>query len=65
MSDFLLFTLGYFIGIGFSLIMFRPMHNWQEGYDTAKEFYRDWRRGFDDGYKAGWERALTQKGALE
>lgn len=60
MSDFLLFVLGYITGIGFSLIMFRPMKNWSEGYGTAKEFYGNWRKGFDDGYKAGWERALVQ-----
>ena len=61
MSGFLLLLVGYISGIGFSLIMFRPMQNWMDGYDTAKQFYGDWHRGFDDGYKAGWERALVLK----
>lgn len=32
--------------------MFQPMKEWQEGYNTAKEHYSNWNKGFDDGYKS-------------
>ena len=52
MDNFLLFMFAYFIGVGLSAIIFRPMRNWQDGYSTAKEHYGDWSRGFNEGYTA-------------
>lgn len=52
MVNLLLFMFAYFIGVGSSAYVFHPMRNWQEGYNTAKEYYRDWDRGFNDGFKS-------------
>lgn len=73
---YIIFLVGYAIGIVVAIILVRPMKNWQEGYDSAKEMYSDWDNGFDTGfsaarehftdyslgYKAGWEaKELTYK----
>lgn len=73
---YIIFLAGYAIGVVVAIILMRPMKNWQEGYDSAKEMYSDWNKGFDQGfeaarnhftdyslgYKAGWEaRELTYK----
>lgn len=50
MTNILVFMLAYFIGVGVSVYVFRPMSNWMDGYNTAKEHYGDWDRGFDKGY---------------
>lgn len=52
MDNFLLCMLTYCIGVCFSAYVFHPIRNWQEGYNTAKEHYGDWNRGFDEGYTA-------------
>lgn len=55
MTDFLLLMLVYLIGVVVSAYIFHPMKNWQEGYDTAKEHYGNWHKGFDDGFVAASE----------
>lgn len=53
--------IGYAVGVIFSILIFRPMKNWQEGYDTAKKTYGDWGRGFDCGYDAAAEHYTDYK----
>lgn len=50
MTNFLILALADFIGFGLLAYALHPMRNWLEGYNTAKEFYGDWGRGFDEGY---------------
>ena len=45
----------YMCGFGLAAILYRPMKHWQEGYDTAKETYSDWEKGFDMGFEAAKE----------
>ena len=47
--------IGYTVGVIFSILMFCPMKNWQEGYDMAKKTYGDWSKGFNCGYDAAAE----------
>lgn len=39
--------------------------NWDEGfaaaYKSAEQLFRDYDRGFGDGFEAGWDSALTQE----
>lgn len=42
----------YLLGFVLAAILYRPMKHWQEGYDTAKETYSDWDKGFDRGFGA-------------
>lgn len=44
--------VGYLAGFIISVILFRPLKSWQEGYDAAKKEYGDWRKGFDKGFNA-------------
>ena len=52
----IIFLIGYAIGIVVAIILMRPMKNWQEGYDSAKEMYSDWNKGFDQGFEAARRR---------
>ena len=42
--------LPYIMGIIAAYLMFQPMKNWQDGYDTAKEHYGNWNLGFNQGW---------------
>ena len=42
--------LPYIMGIIAAYLMFQPMKNWQDGYDTAKEYYGNWNLGFNQGW---------------
>jgi len=44
---------GYLIGVAAAFAIIRPMKEWEDGYNTAKEFFGDYKRGYDDGFKAG------------
>lgn len=50
MSDFLLILLSYLMGVFAASLMLKPMKNWHEGYDTAKEYYGNWNLGFTKGW---------------
>lgn len=52
---YIIFLVGYAIGIVVAIILMRPMKSWQEGYDSAKEMYSDWNKGFDVGFSAARE----------
>ena len=66
--------IGYAIGLGYAWIMFHPSKEWQDGYDTAKNTFSDWEKGFYTGYEAaadhyqdykqgfydGWNRCLER-----
>lgn len=49
---------GYLIGVAAAFAIIRPGKEWEKGYNTAKEFYGDFKRGFDSGFKAGWNSAI-------
>lgn len=49
---------GYLIGVAAAFAIIRPMKEWENGYNTAKKFFGDYKRGFDDGFKAGWNSAI-------
>lgn len=49
---------GYLIGVAAAFAIIRPMKEWENGYKTAKEFFGDYKRGFDDGFEAGWNSAI-------
>ena len=56
---------GYVIGLIAAFAVLRPMRAWTDGYNTAKDFFRDWERGFNTGFDAGWNAAFDKvKGAL-
>lgn len=48
----IVFLLGCVVGLGYALIIFRPLKEWQEGYDAARNMFSDWKKGFDTGYDA-------------
>lgn len=52
MISIVMLLVGYAIGILYSIIAFKPMKNWQMGYDTAKETYDNWEKGFNTGFQA-------------
>lgn len=52
MTEFIKILLPYIMGIICAYLIFQPMENWQEGYNTAKEHYQNWNEGFDQGYKS-------------
>ncbi len=49
---------GYLIGVAAAFAIIRPAKEWEKGYNTAKKFYGDFKRGFDIGFKAGWDSAI-------
>lgn len=53
MIELIKILLPYILGVVCTAIMFRPMKNWHEGYNAAKQFYGDMESGFD----RGWETA--------
>lgn len=44
--------VGYLAGFIISVILFRPLKSWQDGYDAAKTTYNSWDKGFSAGYDA-------------
>lgn len=48
--------LPYLIGILVSYLIFQPIKQWKDGYNTAKEYYSNWELGFNEGYKAAEKR---------
>ena len=54
--DFLKFLIPYVLGMNVTFLIFHPVKEWQDGYNTAKEFYNDWNLGFDDGYNCAKNR---------
>ena len=56
MSATIAYFFGVFVGVVVTIIVTRPMKSWQDGYNTAKEHYSDWEKGFH----AGWDGAFRQ-----
>lgn len=50
--NFLNILLPYIMGVLVSYLIFQPIKQWQDGYNTAKEYYGNWEFGFNKGYKA-------------
>lgn len=53
-------VIGYLIGVAVAWYVCRPMKTfndgWNNGYESAKKFYGDWHRGFNE----GWETAFKK-----
>lgn len=51
-------TIAYFfgalVGVAITIVITRPLKSWRDGYNTAKEHYSDWEKGFNDGYDAAF-----------
>ena len=45
--DLLNILLPYLMGVLVSYLIFQPMKKWDDGYNTAKNFYGNWELGFD------------------
>ena len=56
MNPVLLVLIGYGIGLLVSVLLFRPIKSYKDGFDAAAKFYKDW----DDGYHTGWDAAFRQ-----
>lgn len=54
--DFLKILIPYVIGMIVTFLVFHPVKEWQDGYNTAKEFYNNWNLGFHEGYKCAKKR---------
>ena len=50
--DLLNILLPYLIGVLVSYLIFQPMKQWEDGYNTAKKIYGNWELGFDKGFEA-------------
>jgi hypothetical protein len=50
--DLLNILLPYLIGVLVSYLIFQPMKQWEDGYNTAKNFYGNWELGFDKVFEA-------------
>jgi hypothetical protein len=50
--DLLNFLLPYLMGVLVSYLIFQPMKQWEDGYNTAKKFCGNWELGFDKGFEA-------------
>jgi hypothetical protein len=50
--DLLNILLPYLMGVLVSYLIFQPMKQWDDGYNTAKNFYGNWELGFDKGFEA-------------
>ena len=48
------FIAGYVVGAILCYILCRPTKMYKNGYETAKESYGDWKKGFE----AGWDAAF-------
>ena len=42
----------YFMGVIAAFLMIHPEREWNDGYETAKKTYGNWKLGFNDGYKS-------------
>lgn len=46
----------YFMGMIVTFLMFHPLREWKDGYETAKEHYNNWSLGFDEGFDSARKR---------
>lgn len=56
MNTVSLVLVGYGIGLLVSLLLFRPTKAYHDGFEAAKNLFKDW----DDGYQTGWDAAFRQ-----
>lgn len=47
--------IGYAVGVISSVVIFRPLKEWEAGYDAARNTFSDWKKGFNVGYDAAAE----------
>lgn len=50
--DILNIFIPYFMGMIVTFLMFHPVKEWNDGYKTARERYKNWDLGFEEGYKS-------------
>lgn len=46
------FMIPYILGIICAFITFHPVREWQNGYTAARETYRNWDKGYEEGWNA-------------
>ena len=49
--DILKNLIPFVSGIIVTFLMFHPVKEWNDGYKTARERYKNWDLGFEEGYK--------------
>lgn len=50
--DLLNILLPYLMGVLVSYLIFQPMKQWDDGYNTAKKYYGNWELGYNKGFEA-------------
>lgn len=56
MNPVLSALIGYGIGVLVSVLLFRPIKSYKDGFEAAEKFYKDW----DGGFRSGWDAAFRQ-----
>ena len=55
MIDFVIYgIISYLFGAALSWYLCKPLRAFQEGYNAAKDFYGNYDRGFNDGWKSAF-----------
>ena len=52
MAELINVLLPYIMGVIAAFLMIHPEREWNDGYETAKKTYGNWKLGFNDGYKS-------------
>ena len=57
----LFFVVGYILGFIISFIVWKPYKSWNDGYDKARFIYNNWDKGYEEGWKDGYNQTIKEK----